>query len=80
MPWIHLPDDEETPALERVTRPYRKQGRPVPAVIAIMKPNPKALRGVLAMNNGVTFGGSVLGRRREELIASVTSALNDCFY
>ncbi len=45
-----------------------------------MKPNPKALRGVMQMNSGVTFGGSRLGQRREELIATATSAFNDCFY
>jgi len=80
MAWIDLPDDDATPALERLTRTYRKQNRPVPSVVAIMKPNPAAMRGVLAMNSGVTFGGSSLGRRREELIATATSALNDCFY
>ncbi len=80
MAWIDLPDDEETPELARATRAWRKRNVPVPAVIAIMKPNPKALRGVMQMNNGVTFGGSRLGQRREELIATATSALNDCFY
>lgn len=80
MAWIDLPADDATPELERATRIYRKQGRPVPSVIAVMKPSPKALRGVIQMNNAVTFGGSCLGRRREELIATSVSALNDCFY
>ncbi len=80
MAWIELPGDEDSPELARQTRPYRREGRPVPAVIAVMKPNPKALRGVVQMNSAVTFGGSVLGRRTEELIATSVSALNDCFY
>ncbi len=80
MSWIDLPDDDATPALERATRTWRKQQLPVPAVVAVMKQNPAALRGVLAMNSAVTFGGSSLGQRREELIASSVSALNDCFY
>ena len=36
--------------------------------------------GERRMNGAVTFGGSSLGRLREELIAASTSALNDCFY
>ena len=80
MAWITLPDDDATPALARATKPWRSQGRAVPAVIAVMKPAPRTLRGVMQMNNAVTFGGSRLGARREELIATATSCLNDCFY
>lgn len=80
MPWIELPADDATPALERATKQFRDQGRPVPGVVAIMKPDPRTLRAVLQMNMAVTFGGSSLGQRREELIAASVSALNDCFY
>lgn len=80
MPWIHLPEDDDTAELERTTRPYRAGGRALPGVLAVMKPSPKALRAVMQLNNAVTFGGSRLGRAREELIATSTSALNDCFY
>jgi len=45
-----------------------------------MKHNPAAMRAVLQMNAAVTFGGSTLGQYREELIASVVSGLNECFY
>jgi len=78
--WIELPGDEDTPALARLTKRYRDQGRPVPAVVAALKPNPANLRAVVQMNMAVSFGGSTLGRRREELIATAVSALNDCFY
>ena len=80
MSWIELPGDEDTPALARLTKRYRDQGRPVPAVVAALKPNPANLRAVVQMNMAVSFGGSTLGRRREELIATAVSALNDCFY
>jgi hypothetical protein len=80
MAWIELPGDEDNPELERLTRSYRQQGRPTPAVVAVMKQSPRSLRAVLAMNFTVSFGGSSLGRRREELIAASVSALNDCFY
>jgi hypothetical protein len=45
-----------------------------------MKHSPKALRAVLQMNAAVTFGGSTLGHRKEELISTTVSAINDCFY
>jgi hypothetical protein len=80
MAWIELPADDENQEVQRATRPWRMTGRPVPAVIAIMKPNPRALRAVSQMNCAVTFGGSTLGRRREELIATAASSLNECFY
>ena len=80
MSWIALPGDEDTPQLTRLTKPYREAGRPVPSVVAALKPNPANLRAVMQMSAAVTFGGSTLGRRREELIAVAVSALNDCFY
>jgi len=79
MAWLKLPGDTETPELERSTRIYRRRGD-VPAIVAAMKPNPKALQAVLRMNSAITFGGSVLGERWEEMIASSVSALNQCFY
>lgn len=78
--WIDLPGDTSTPQLERITRRWRDEGRGVPGIMAALKPSPDALKGVMRMNYAVTFGGSDLGRRREELIAASTSALNDCFY
>ncbi len=80
MAWIELPDDQATPALTRLTRAYRDAGRATPAVVSALKPNANAMRAVLQMNAAVTFGGSQLGRRREELIASTVSAINGCFY
>ncbi len=80
MPWIDIPADDATPEVTRATRIWREEQRPVPAVIAPMKHSPRTLRGVMRMNSAVTFGGSVLGPRREELIAAATSAINDCFY
>ena len=80
MSWLDLPADDATPELDRLSRPYREQGLPFPAVIAAMKPSPKALRAVMQMNQAVTFGGSSLGQRTEEMLATTTSILNDCFY
>jgi hypothetical protein len=80
MPWIKLPGDESTPELSRLTKRYRDQKRPTPGIMGIMKVNPKTMRAVGQVNYAVTFGGSNLGRMREELIAASVSAWNDCFY
>ncbi len=80
MTWIELPADDATPELERATRSRRTSPTGLAHVVGILKPNPRALRAVMQMNQAVTFGGSSLGRRREELISSTVSALNDCFY
>jgi alkylhydroperoxidase family enzyme len=79
MAWIRIPP-LDTPELKRLAKPWTDQGRPVASVIAPLLHRPRSMRGVLQMNNAVTFGGSSLGRRTEELIASTVSALNGCFY
>jgi hypothetical protein len=80
MPWTSLPDDDATPELQRALKRWTDTPTGVPHVIGIMKPSPKALRAVNQVNNAVTFGGSTLGQRTEELIATATSSFNDCFY
>jgi hypothetical protein len=80
MAWIDLPDDDATPKLDRLTKPWRKAGQPVPAVVGVMKPAPATLRAVLRLNDAASFGGSSLPRRTEELLAVTTSAMNECFY
>ena len=80
MSWLTLPHDKATPELERLTEPWRKRGEQVPPVMGVLKPNPRAFAAVLGLNYAVAFGASSLGRRREELIATWVSALNDCFF
>ena len=80
MSWLDLPAPDSTPELDRLTRQWRDKGLDVPTVIAPMMLRPKSLRAVLQMNNAVTFGGSGLGRRAEELIATAVSAWNGCFF
>jgi len=78
--WIRVPGDTDSPQVSRATRKWQQQGRRTPAVIGVMKAAPDTLKAVDRMNMATTFGGSVLGRRREELIAASVSALNACFY
>jgi hypothetical protein len=80
MSWLRLPLPDASPELARSVRSWTARGEPVPTVIAPMMLRPASLRGVMQMNNAVTFGGSGLGRRREELIATAVSAVQDCFF
>jgi hypothetical protein len=80
MAWITLPEDTASPQLTRLTQRYRDEKRSAPGIVAIMKPSPKAMRAVLRLNAAVTFGGSELGERDEEFIATTVSVLNECFY
>jgi|GEM_PF-482467 len=80
MSWLTVPDDAATAELERLTEPWRKRAERVPPVIAVLKRSPRAFEAVLGLNYALAFGASSLGRRREELIATCVSALNDCFF
>ena len=57
----------------------RKLQRVSPVLQAFsMKPN--VLRTVTELSNQVTFGGSSLGRRLEEMLSTAVSAWNRCHY
>lgn len=56
-----------------------RNGRVSP-VMQIFSLNPSLLRRVREMNSLITFGGSSLGRRREEMIATLVSSINRCHY
>ncbi len=54
-------------------------GRLAP-VMKVLGLKPDLLRKVRALNSVITFGGSSLGRRKEEMLATVVSSLNGCHY
>lgn len=41
---------------------------------------PEVLRSVTRLSNQVTFGGSTLGRRWEEMLSTAVSTWNRCHY
>ena len=51
-----------------------------PNVLAAQSLKPQVLKRLLAFQDMLTFGGSSLGRRKEELISFYVSALNECTY
>ncbi|MCP4868248.1 MAG: hypothetical protein GY898_05970 [Proteobacteria bacterium] len=78
MVWIDLPEPDDK--LMRGLKRWISSDGNLPEVVSCMLVAPKALQAVMQANMAVSFGGSTLGRRREELIATSVSALNDCFY
>jgi hypothetical protein len=50
----------------------------VPEIIKVFSARPELLQARVAFQNTITFGGSGLGRYREELIATSISALLSC--
>ena len=52
----------------------------LPPVMSVMSLNPRAMEAVHEMGHAISFGGSSLGQRREEMIATYVSTLNRCHY
>lgn len=58
----------------------QEPGGRVSPVIQVLSPRPETLRSVRKQGRVLSFGGSTLGRRKEEMIATLTSVLNGCHY
>lgn len=56
------------------------RGGRISPVMHVFSLNPPLLGRVRELNAVITFGGSSLGRRREEMIATLVSTLNGCHY
>ncbi len=62
---------------DRVLQQVGMQGE-VPEIIKVFSVRPELLQARVAFQNAMTFGGSGLGRYREELIATSISQLLGC--
>lgn len=81
MPFIRTIEREEAtgPLQELYEDVIRERGRlPWPYKAASL--HPAAVEAIRNLNQTISFGGSTLGRRKEELIATVVSRVNDCDY
>ncbi len=81
----YLPIIDENQATGELKETYeeikkkRKLKRPSPILQAFsMKPG--VLQAVLRLTDQVTFGGSSLGRRWEEMLSTAVSSWNHCHY
>lgn len=81
MAWIKLVADAD--ATGRLKQMYdaaiARAGR-VFEIVRTMSPNPPVLEKSMAFYSQVMKGKSGLSRKEREMLATVTSAANDCYY
>lgn len=79
--WIRtVPDQEAAGGLKKQYQAARKRAGRVFHVIRAMSLNPESLRASISFYREVMFGASPLSRTERELLATVVSRVNDCFY
>jgi alkylhydroperoxidase family enzyme len=81
LPHIRLIDVEEADGVlrEEYDAAIGRAGK-VFNILKAMSLNPPVLRASIELYRAIMFGESGLSRRERELLATVTSAQQDCFY
>ena len=81
MPWIRtVPAEEASGVLREIFDRFKiGQGRMF-TPYEVLTNNGPALAAVAQLNDSVRFGPSELTRAQREMIAALTSALNDCTF
>ncbi len=82
MPFVHMIEKDD--AEGRIKEVYDeilawRNGR-LPPPFKGVSLNPEAVVAIKQLNQAVTFGASTLGTRREEMLATQISLLNECDY
>lgn len=81
MPHVHVLGYGESRGLAR--REYdvalRRAGR-IWNIVSIQSQLPEAMRDSIRLYSTLMFGASPLTRSQRELLAAVTSQVNDCYY
>ncbi|MDP3768571.1 MAG: carboxymuconolactone decarboxylase family protein [Dehalococcoidia bacterium] len=81
MSWIReIGYEESSGALREVYDRALNRFNRVPGILKVMSLRPHALKARMEFAQAVTFGGSGLGRRKEELISVSISGLLGCKY
>ena len=81
MPHLGLidPDDAEGILAEEYEAAVGRAGK-VYNIVRAMSLSPEALRASMGMYRAIMFGASPLSRQDRELLATVVSAANECYY
>jgi uncharacterized peroxidase-related enzyme len=81
MPHIHLiePDDASGPLKDEYDAAIGRAGK-VFNIVKAMSLRPEVLTASMEMYKTIMFGPSGLTRIERELLATVTSQINDCHY
>ena len=73
------PEDAEGLLAEEYAAAVERAGK-VFNIVRSMSLNPEVLRASIEMYKAIMFGPSPLSRQERELLATVVSATNECFY
>lgn len=80
MAWIKTFGHEDHPVIKEFVEYRTRTHGYWPNVLGAQSLKPEVLKRLLAFQDLITFGGSSLGRRKEELISYYVSVLNECRY
>jgi uncharacterized peroxidase-related enzyme len=81
MAYIDLvPVDRATGRVRKLYDAALKRAGKVFEIVRTMSPNPPVLEASIAHYAALMKGPSGLSRRERELLATVTSRVNDCYY
>ncbi len=81
MAWIRIiEEDEATGLLKEIYKRSKKRGSETSEIVKVFSLRPELMDVRLHFGQKMTFGGSGLGRFREELIAVSISAACQCRY
>lgn len=81
MPYIaKIPPEQAQGLLDQVFRARTKTAGRLWEIVAVQSLNPETLRESMRMYGQIMFGDSPLSRAQREMIAVVTSQVNDCHY
>ena len=73
------PEDAEGLLAEEYAAAVERAGK-VFNIVRSMSLNPEVLRASIELYRAIMFGPSPLSRQERELLATVVSATNECFY
>ncbi len=81
MPYIDvIPPDRATGLLKKLYDAAMKRAGRIWGIVAVMSPNPPAMKASLDFYGTLMHGPSPLSRARREMLAVVVSAANHCVY
>lgn len=81
MAWIKTVDvDEATGALRRLYDEAKRRAGKVFQIVRVQSVNPGVLRGGMGLYGAIMHAQSPLSRASREMIATVVSRVNDCYY
>ena len=80
MSWIKELGPQDDPAVKAMHNEWHTKRGFMPNIIGVYSLKPELMRAFDHFSRIVSFGGTSLGRRREELISFYVSSLLDCRY